>query len=107
MKDQALRDNSAIHYMMAKKNLEINPYQPIMEKLRQKAEADKNDKVVKNLVLLLFETAFLSSDVSVEDPQTHSIHIDCLIKLRLGIDEDEVIAEPVLREMGTLPGWKN
>ncbi|XP_032727193.1 heat shock protein HSP 90-beta-like [Lontra canadensis] len=66
---------------------------PIVETLRQKAEADKNDKAVKDLVVLLFETALLSSGFSLEDPQTHSNRIYRMIKLGLGIDEDEVTAE--------------
>jgi molecular chaperone HtpG len=41
-------------YMAAKKHLEINPDHSIVENLRQKAEADKNDKAVKDLVILLF-----------------------------------------------------
>merc|ERR1711962_193231 len=48
MKAQALRDNSTMGYMMAKKHLEINPDHPIVETLRQKAEADKNDKAVRD-----------------------------------------------------------
>uniref|UniRef100_A0A2K6UNT7 Heat shock protein 90 alpha family class B member 1 n=1 Tax=Saimiri boliviensis boliviensis TaxID=39432 RepID=A0A2K6UNT7_SAIBB len=93
MKAQALWDNSNMGYMMVKKHLEINPDHPMVETLGQKAEADKNDKVVKDLVVLLFETALLSSGFSLEDPQTHSNHIYCMIKLGLGIDEDEVAAE--------------
>ncbi|XP_006748065.1 heat shock protein HSP 90-beta [Leptonychotes weddellii] len=93
MKAQALRDNSTMGYMMAKKHLETNPDHPIVETLRQKAEADKNDKAVKDLVVLLFETALLSSGFSLEDPQTHSNRIYRMIKLGLGIDEDEVTAE--------------
>ncbi|CAO2590358.1 Putative heat shock protein HSP 90-alpha A4 [Lemmus lemmus] len=49
MKNQALRDNSMMGYMAAKKHLEINPDHSIIETLRQKAEADKNDKSVKDL----------------------------------------------------------
>ena len=79
--------------MMAKKHLVLNPDYPIVETLQQKAEADKNDKAVKDLVVLLFETALLSSGFSLEDPQTHSNHIYHMIKLGLGIDEDEVTAE--------------
>ncbi|NWZ91460.1 HS90B protein, partial [Nesospiza acunhae] len=93
MKAQALRDNSTMGYMMAKKHLEINPDHPIVETLRQKADADKNDKAVKDLVVLLFETALLSSGFSLEDPQTHSNRIYRMIKLGLGIDEDEMAAE--------------
>uniref|UniRef100_A0A674P151 Heat shock protein 90, alpha (cytosolic), class A member 1, tandem duplicate 1 n=1 Tax=Takifugu rubripes TaxID=31033 RepID=A0A674P151_TAKRU len=93
MKAQALRDNSTMGYMAAKKHLEINPDHPIMETLRQKAEADKNDKSVKDLVILLFETALLSSGFTLDDPQTHSNRIYRMIKLGLGIDEDEVTPE--------------
>uniref|UniRef100_A0A8C9TD31 Heat shock protein 90 alpha family class A member 1 n=1 Tax=Scleropages formosus TaxID=113540 RepID=A0A8C9TD31_SCLFO len=90
---QALRDNSTMGYMAAKKHLEINPEHPIVETLRQKAEADKNDKSVKDLVILLFETALLSSGFTLDDPQTHSNRIYRMIKLGLGIDEDDTSTE--------------
>ncbi|KAJ4929329.1 hypothetical protein JOQ06_004939 [Pogonophryne albipinna] len=93
MKAQALRDNSTMGYMMAKKHLEINPDHPIVETLRQKADADKNDKAVKDLVILLFETALLSSGFSLDDPQTHSNRIYRMIKLGLGIDDDDAPIE--------------
>ncbi|KAK1170654.1 heat shock protein HSP 90-beta [Acipenser oxyrinchus oxyrinchus] len=109
MKAQALRDNSTMGYMMAKKHLEINPDHPIVETLRQKAEADKNDKAVKDLVILLFETALLSSGFSLDDPQTHSNRIYRMIKLGLGIDDDEVTTEepataPIPDEIPPLEG---
>ncbi|XP_064185734.1 heat shock protein HSP 90-alpha 1 [Anguilla rostrata] len=97
MKSQALRDNSTMGYMTAKKNLEINPEHPIIETLRQKAEADKNDKAVKDLVILLFETALLSSGFTLEDPQTHANRIYRMIKLGLGIDDDDTIVEDILQ----------
>jgi len=90
MKAQALRDTSTMGYMAAKKHLEINPDHPIVENLRQRAEADKNDKSVKDLVMLLFETSLLSSGFSLEDPMVHAQRIHRMIKLGLGIDEDEV-----------------
>merc|ERR1712106_1004154 len=89
MKAQALRDTSTMGYMAAKKHMEINPDHAIIENLRQRAEADKNDKSVKDLVLLLFETALLSSGFSLEDPAVHAKRIHRMIKLGLGIDEDE------------------
>jgi len=89
MKAQALRDTSTMGYMAAKKHLEINPDHSIIENLRLKADADKNDKSVKDLVLLLFETALLSSGFALEDPAIHSQRIHRMIKLGLGIDEDE------------------
>merc|ERR1712117_660049 len=89
MKAQALRDTSTMGYMAAKKHLEINPDHSIVENLRQRAEADKNDKSVKDLVMLLFETALLSSGFSLEDPALHAQRIHRMIKLGLGIDDDE------------------
>merc|ERR1712042_412331 len=88
MKAQALRDTSTMGYMSAKKHLEINPDHAILENLRQRAEADKNDKSVKDLVMLLFETALLSSGFSLEDPAIHAQRIHRMIKLGLGIDDD-------------------
>merc|ERR1712112_46683 len=107
MKAQALRDTSTMGYMAAKKHMEINPDHSIVENLRQRAEADKNDKSVKDLVLLLFETALLSSGFSLEDPSTHAARIHRMIKLGLGIDEaDEELPEEPLEndEMPPLEG---
>merc|ERR1712117_500232 len=93
MKAQALRDTSTMGYMAAKKHLEINPEHQIMVALKKKVEVDKNDKSVKDLVLLLFETALLSSGFTLEDPATHANRIHRMIKLGLGIDEDDVAAD--------------
>jgi molecular chaperone HtpG len=93
MKAQALRDTSTMGYMAAKKHLEVNPDHPVIDTLRQKAEADKNDKAVKDLVILLFETALLSSGFSLEEPQVHASRIYRMIKLGLGIDEDDITGE--------------
>merc|ERR1719383_530264 len=89
MKAQALRDTPTMGYMAAKKHMEINPDHGIIENLRQRAEADKNDKSVKDLVMLLFETGLLSSGFSLEDPQIHAQRIHRMIKLGLGIEDDD------------------
>merc|ERR1739837_39779 len=89
MKAQALCDTSTMGYMAAKKHLEINPDHSIVENLRQRADVDKNDKSVKDLVLLLFETAFLSSGFVLEDSAMYARRIHRMIKLGLGIDEDD------------------
>merc|ERR1712115_129175 len=90
MKAQALRDTSTMGYMAAKKHLEINPDHRIVETLRAKADADKNDKSVKDLVHLLFETALMSSGFTLEDPGVHAARIYRMIGLGLGMDDDDV-----------------
>merc|ERR1719198_324024 len=92
MKAQALRDTSTMGYMAAKKHLEINPEHQIMIALKKKVEADKNDKSIKDLIVLLFETALLSSGFTLEDPQNHASRIHRMIKLGLGVDDDDSVA---------------
>ncbi|KAJ1720400.1 Hsp90 chaperone hsp82 [Coemansia erecta] len=104
MKSQALRDSGGMSsYMASKRTLGLQPTHPIIRELKEKVAADKNDKTVRDLVNLMYESSMLASGFTLEDPAQFANRIYRMIKLGLSLDEDESAAAGAAADSSDAP----
>ena len=103
MKAQALRGPD-MGYMMNKKIMEINPYNNIIKRIKERLDSeDKSDyRTLNDLIHLLYDVTLQSSGFTLEDPSSFSNRILKLINMGLGMDDDdeqeEVVNENTINE---------
>ena len=93
MKAQALRNDNLMHHMMGKKILEINVESDIIQELFRRLNTDKNDKTIKDITWLLYETTLLNSGFSLEESGTFCNRIYKMLRLGLDLNSDVVEEE--------------
>jgi len=102
MKAQALRSNDQMSHMMSRKTLEINPYNKIIIRIKEKLEGENNEsRTLNDLVHLLYDITLQSSGFTLDDPSTFSNRILKLINIGLGVDDENE------EEMNELPEETN
>ena len=95
MKAQTLRNDAMMGYMSSNKTLEINIDNPVINELKNKLSVDKNDRTVKDIVWLLYDTTVLNSGFHLEEPAPFCNRINRMIKLGLSLDDEEDIENTI------------
>jgi len=69
-----------------KKTLEYNARHPIVRELFERVKKNAKDPVAKDIALLMFDTAALTSGYQIDDAKDFASHINRMLSMSLGID---------------------
>jgi len=105
MKSQAFSDAKRSSYLFSKKTMEINPRHPIIVELNKRVSGgDEASQEVKDLALVLLDTAMINSGFSMENAGDFSQRMYRVMQSGLGLeslelqDHVEIIEEPETAE---------
>jgi len=101
MKSQAFSDTKRSSYLFSKKTMEINPRHPIIVELNKRvSDGDEASQEVKDLAMVLFDTAMLNSGFTMENAGDFSQRMYRIMQSGLGLeslalaDHVEIVDEP-------------
>lgn len=85
LKAQVLGDYNIKSFMIPKKIIEINPFNDVIIKLREKCWKDEMDKIVKDAIWLLYETSMVVCGFHLENLNGYMNRVYRIVELGLGI----------------------
>jgi len=92
MKSQAFSDQQKASFMLSKKTMELNPRHPIVAKLLEKVQLDKESSENKDLAWLIYDTALLNSGFTMEDSSDFAKRMYRLMQSSLELEDLELQA---------------
>ena len=90
VKAQAMADKNAAKMYLGKKVLEVNPFHPMIKKLRllfeAKDESEEAAAAANQGALLMYETSLLESGFEPEDPRAYAARVYEVLNDKLGVE---------------------
>ena len=93
MKAQALRNTQMDQFMGARKILEINLEHKLIKQVNSKIGDENNDKNLKNIIQLLYDTALLNSGFTLEKPSEYATRVNDMLTAGFCDEEDDIIED--------------
>lgn len=93
-------DSQRSYYLNQKKIFEINPHHQVIRELLRRIEGDENDPLALKMAKIMFDTATIRSGFMLKETHTFASTIEDMIKLNLGISEQEPDIEASEEEDG-------